>query len=358
MLRSGISIFVLSYMLVGCANLSTIGRVTHLQGDDQSKGVAIHLDAKQRLAFAKQFGAICAEPSPDALSAIASSLGASATIPQTGTANLAAALTESAGSIGLRTQSIQLMRDSLYRVCEAYYGKALNSAQLMQLHQRYQDTMLGILAVEQLTGATVARQAVLGGSANADAAGQLSQLATLLDQARARETEASEALQRAEQNRDDVSSQLETKRQELASARNTTPPTDTSALEAEVRQLESESAMAEERAKSAQERNNDAREAREAIEKNHGAALSTANAAASSSGAFSTNARVVNLNSQSTQYIANAVEGIVRTVVEKDRVFESCLKIVGDKDKGRQVIDVCRTILLGTKDEKPILETR
>ncbi|MBM3482652.1 MAG: hypothetical protein FJX66_05065 [Alphaproteobacteria bacterium] len=112
-----------------CANFESIGRRSNLPDDGSHESRAIHLDAKQRLVFAKGGGdrdddpaAVCAEPSPDALSAIAASAGIGASVPSQGAASAAAALQTSAASIGLRTQSITLMRDALYRVCEAYYS--------------------------------------------------------------------------------------------------------------------------------------------------------------------------------------------------------------------------------------------
>jgi len=76
---------------------------------------------------------VCTEPSPDALSAFASAIGAGASVPTQGAASASGALHEAAASIGLRTQSITLMRDSLYRLCEAYYNGQLSKAQVMLL---------------------------------------------------------------------------------------------------------------------------------------------------------------------------------------------------------------------------------
>ena len=121
-------------------------------------------------AHSKDLGLItvtCAEPSPDALSALSTSVGGSVTDPKVAL-NLAIAASESAASIGLRTQSIQLLRDGMYRLCEAYAGRALDGPEYNRQLRRYQNLMLGLLAVEQITGAVVARQATLGdGSAGA-----------------------------------------------------------------------------------------------------------------------------------------------------------------------------------------------
>ena len=91
----------------GCSKLTSIDRAT-----TTSVNKAIHLDAKQRVVMSKDQGKIlCAEPSPDALSAFASCLSGSASATGQGAASLAFALSEGAGSIGLRTQTITLLRD-------------------------------------------------------------------------------------------------------------------------------------------------------------------------------------------------------------------------------------------------------
>lgn len=154
--------------LSGCADMQTISRRTTLDNDT----TAIHLDAQQRLVIAKglQF---CAEPSPDALAAYAASLGLGVSVPGQGAASVAAALQSSAGSIGLRTQSITLMRDVLYRMCEASVGGTLNSLEVSAFLRRSQDLTAVILAIEQLTGAIAANQIILNGSANAESSATL-----------------------------------------------------------------------------------------------------------------------------------------------------------------------------------------
>lgn len=156
-------------LISGCANMSTISRTTPLPGDRNNLGKAIHLDAQQRVVYAKSFGVVCAEPSPDAIQAIAASLGLGVSVPQGGQGSLAGALGNAVSSIGLRTQSVQLMRDALYRVCEMYYGKGLNGPMVMQLHQRYQDILVALLAIEQLTGAVKADQSTVNANSSSGA---------------------------------------------------------------------------------------------------------------------------------------------------------------------------------------------
>ena len=121
------------------------------------RGTAIHLDAQQRLVLATAMG-FCAEPSPDALAAYTSSLGLGIRASNLSAASVARTLATSAGSIGLRTQSITLMRDALYRMCEASNNGHLANWEIAAFLRRSQDLTAVVLAIEQLTGATAANQ--------------------------------------------------------------------------------------------------------------------------------------------------------------------------------------------------------
>jgi len=160
---------------------------------------AFFIDAKQRAIF--QRGAVtCAEPSPDALSAIAASQGLSVATPGGVNVGQSLSIAEAAGAIGLRTQSIQLMRDHMYRVCEAYSAGAFPSLTMALLHRRFQTTMVGILAIEQLTSVTRAPSIVLGGNSRVGDAQALVQLSAMHETATASVTDALTALKSAQVN--------------------------------------------------------------------------------------------------------------------------------------------------------------
>lgn len=146
-------------LVSGCAELTHLTRNRPLGG-----GEAILVDAKQRGIFARN-NMICAEPSPDALSALAASQSLNVAGKEV-TVGESFNIAESAASIGLRTQSIQLLRDHMYRLCESYQNGAINAAMYQLLHRRFQTTMVGILAIEQLTGTVRAPAVVLGGSSS------------------------------------------------------------------------------------------------------------------------------------------------------------------------------------------------
>src|SRR5688572_7845325 len=153
-----------SMIVSGCANMTHLTRTRSMgQQGPGGKNQVFFIDAKQRALFQRQ-GVVCAEPSPDALSALAASQGLTVATPDGTSVGQSLSIAEAAGAIGLRTQSIQLMRDHMYRVCEGYLSGAVSGITFQLMHRRFQTTVVGILAIEQLTGAMRAPAIVLGGS--------------------------------------------------------------------------------------------------------------------------------------------------------------------------------------------------
>jgi len=176
-------------VLAGCsANQNAVYRAT-----DGAATPTTRVDAKQRFLvstparlssplggtadqrFNEPTNIICTEPSPDAIlvlsSAFAGSAGANIT-RRDSTAiaaqlNLAMSRIESGGYVGLQTQTIQLLRDGMYRLCEGYAAGALSAGDFKKLQRRYQSVMLALLAIEQITGAVAPGQALISGSASA-----------------------------------------------------------------------------------------------------------------------------------------------------------------------------------------------
>jgi hypothetical protein len=58
---------------------------------------------------------------------------------------------ENSAFVGLRTQSIQLLRDQFFRACEAYLNRAASAGEYNFLIRRYQKQTAALLAIEQLT---------------------------------------------------------------------------------------------------------------------------------------------------------------------------------------------------------------
>ena len=172
-LPSLICIATAALTLTGCANINTQSR--EFVGHQAS---AKTVDASQRAVFSvnktfmkdgkltKSWTAFCAEPSPDALVAYATSFGVSATVAGKAL-DVAANQVQAAASIGLRTQTIQLLRDGMYRLCESYASGSIDDDDMAMLQRRYQNMMIGLLAIEQITGPVIARQASLSTSSAA-----------------------------------------------------------------------------------------------------------------------------------------------------------------------------------------------
>ena len=166
-----ITTILICIYLMGCAKLTHYTNQKDLLKSDDNASV-VFIDAKQRAVIAsnivfgdEKYRAFCTEPSPDALSTFAASQGFSLTKPDALDIAQFLSISEGAGSIGLRTQSIQLMRDAMYRLCEGYLAGALSDLSWQTLHRRLQSTMVAILAIEQLTGTVRPQNVTLSGSA-------------------------------------------------------------------------------------------------------------------------------------------------------------------------------------------------
>ena len=97
---------------------------------------------------------ICAEPSPDALSAVASTLSGSFGAFSGGKeakGALAAAVQEAVAELGFRNATIQLLRDGLYRQCEAYMNRMIDRTKYHSISKKYINAMVTLLAIEQIT---------------------------------------------------------------------------------------------------------------------------------------------------------------------------------------------------------------
>lgn len=313
-------------LIGGCANLSTIDRKTEIP----NYGLAIHLDASQRVVLSDKNGFACAEPSPDALQAFAAAIGASVADPVSKAASLSSAMNASAASIGLRTQSITLMRETLYRLCEAARNKSLSPVDVAQLLQRSQDLTLAILAIEQLTGAVVARQALLSQTSNASASANVANTQAALDSAKKNAQIAKDAKAAAEAEVQRQADALKKTDDELAAAGKKTPP-DPAAVEklnAQQKEQAGKVEKAKDEAKAANDAHVNAQKAVQAIEANFNAALASANAATSGSGSFSAGTDRNTIDQHTVQHITEAAKQIIDSVLTKGRLTDACITLM------------------------------
>ncbi len=151
---------VTTFALSACsANYGSIFRTF-----DTNNGQSIAFDANQRAVIAFRTidnrVAFCAEPSPDAMGALSTSISAALKLivqdPNNQVAGqLANSLaTQTSEAISRRTATIQMMRDGLYRACEAHAGSALTIEEYAAQIQRYQNVILALATMEMLVDAT------------------------------------------------------------------------------------------------------------------------------------------------------------------------------------------------------------
>ena len=149
-------IFHLIVSLIAILVLSACSTIHERFSIDSTPATSVSLDAKQRLVLVTDKAglkhdsrAVCAEPSPDAMVGIASSGALEALIPQAQVnAKLAASLAETLAQLGERTPTIQLLRDALYRACEAYLNGVLSKDEYKDLLYGYDDLVVTLLAIE------------------------------------------------------------------------------------------------------------------------------------------------------------------------------------------------------------------
>lgn len=194
-----LSIGILALALTSCGNLNSIHHKSLVK---DSTTQVITTDAKQRHLIAinkapsiKHIGnativsdsqhIICAEPSPDAFSVYSAAVAADASKANELQAGLRIATGETGATIGLRTESIQLLRDAMYRLCEAYAAGALTEQQYAELLQKYQKSMVTLIAIAQLTNAVRPPQVVISNQAQLQATSDLLAAKNKLDDASA-----------------------------------------------------------------------------------------------------------------------------------------------------------------------------
>jgi len=197
--------------LVGCQDSGTFFRSKTL-GGNESLLTSADLRTVNRVTPGGRISAgrinpafvTCAEPSPDVAKAVSSSLSAGGAlsvqgIPSGVTPEVAAAVTraraESVAQLGERLATIQLLRDGLYRACEAYSNGAISDTTYALIVSRFDETMVTMLSTDVAGGAFGRSLAALGG----EAAGTSSASADVQEKQRQRrEAESSFSDKRAE----------------------------------------------------------------------------------------------------------------------------------------------------------------
>lgn len=219
-------------LLSGCgSNFYSIHRVDNL---DPPQAAVVTVDAKQRFllsnvvtktteatppqgdtpgspAVTQTFRRYCAEPSPDVFSVLGQALSAGGSLSkEADPASISLALrgafsSSESGSTIARTQTVNMLKEMMYRTCERYLNGQIGDFEYPIIAARDQRIMTSILAIEQLTGAVLPKAVVIAATGSA-AVGQSSSDAIIrLDDANKKKAEKESARDAAQKELDDLS---------------------------------------------------------------------------------------------------------------------------------------------------------
>jgi hypothetical protein len=120
------------------------------------------LSADERIVFTKN-SITCAEPSPDAIKSISQAFSGNVF----GYGELSSSFATSVASIGVRTASLQILRDIGYRVCEGLANGVIDEHHYHEIVHGVDDAAVALMAVEGLTGINQAPSATTSSSGSA-----------------------------------------------------------------------------------------------------------------------------------------------------------------------------------------------
>jgi hypothetical protein len=191
----------LCFGLIGCTSSSRIFETTNMG----SFGKAVSVDGRQRFLIYGSSAAtdaqgqprksgifwwqrlrrFCAEPSPDVFSVAAAAYGANLDARYAGPTNAQVAggfsfSSSEAAEVVSRTQTINMLREAMYRNCERYLNGAITPEEHTIQAIRDQRMMVSILAIEQITGVYRAESQAIASQASAAAGNETSSKAILL----------------------------------------------------------------------------------------------------------------------------------------------------------------------------------
>lgn len=155
--------------LAGAAALAVVGceGSTIFKKFNIDEGFSVSIDAKQRVILVTDRGGrngdqhvVCAEPSPDAIVAQSAAIAVEGGFKGVNV-GVAGSLRETAGAIGLRTTTIQLLRDGLYRACEAYMNGAIGKEEYNLIIRNYDRVMTAVFAIDAAAGLAQAPSVVV-----------------------------------------------------------------------------------------------------------------------------------------------------------------------------------------------------
>lgn len=150
----------LSLMISIIASVSACAPYTHTRVLEAEERAIFYTERED--ANSQKIKIMCSEPSPDALKTLAASMN----VEKQDVATIAAAYSEAGANIGLRTHSIQLLRDQLFAICQAYANEGITGQTYQMMLTRNQRNTVALMAIEQLTGVLRSPTVELSGSSS------------------------------------------------------------------------------------------------------------------------------------------------------------------------------------------------
>lgn len=167
-------------------------------------------------ASTEQIRRFCLEPSPDVFSVLSQAASGGGSFGQTAdpkSMNIAlqAAFSSSeAGASISRTQTVNMLKEMMYRTCERYLNGQISDDQYPIIAARDQRIMTSILAIEQLTGAILPKPVVIATTGSAATGQSTSDAILALDKASKQVTEKRGALKTAQNALDGIDNPADT----------------------------------------------------------------------------------------------------------------------------------------------------
>lgn len=310
----------------GCgANFHSIFRTTPGDGSKIA-----WTDAKQAATIIQYKDGVmkaCAAKSPDVFQALSTAFSGNLSVEEASqiAAKVAAAgsSSESAASFRLHTQLTDTQNELLYQLCVNSLNGTITPDQLATELHRYQNTMVTMLAIEQLTG--YARPTVVslgGGSASTGSAEAVAQLQASVEAARTNETKIGGLLDTATKNRDAKTAARDKAKGEYDKE---TDATKKAALKPAWDEAEKQLATAEGDVKTYTKGMADATKARQGAEAARDKALADATTNATGATPSVTQPASVGPGAENVQDIANAVEAMQKAHLTQTFTTDECL---------------------------------
>ena len=179
-------------LLSGCSPSSDSIFNPFQLGDGNSVGT----DSKQRLVLNTSPKAtprpglvqpqriVCAEPSPDVATTVANSISGGFSLFGRGSASFSKSEAEGLVQLAERTVTVQLLRDQMYRACEAYANGAITGTTYSLITSKNNKTMVSLMLGEIAGGGVGRSLGALGGKSGSEARASMQGVLKNSDEAR------------------------------------------------------------------------------------------------------------------------------------------------------------------------------